>query len=79
MKFTQYMFDFVGDCFCTGLFVMVTLNLTCQHCLQHFFLKLLSNLFLLFLFYENIVQHGVGNGRPSESYKICEILGMLHC
>ena len=28
----------LNDCFCTVHFVMVFLNLTCLHCLQHFFL-----------------------------------------
>jgi len=26
-------------CFCTGHFVMVPINLTCPHCLQHFFFE----------------------------------------
>jgi len=30
-------------CFCTGLFVMVPLNMTCLHCLQHSFFEHLVN------------------------------------
>ena len=43
--------------FCTGHFVMVPINLTCQHCLQHFFFVHLFHLYctifnstLLFLY-----------------------------
>ena len=34
-------------CFCTGHFVMVPINLTCPHCLQHFFFELLFHLLYL--------------------------------
>ena len=41
---------FVSFCvsFCAGHFVMVPLNLTYLHCLQHSFFEHLFNLFLLF-------------------------------
>ena len=32
-------------CFCTGHFVMVPINLTCPHCLQHFFFVHLFHLY----------------------------------
>jgi len=32
-------------CFCTGYFIMVPLNLTCLHCLQHVFFEHLFNLY----------------------------------
>ena len=32
-------------CFCTGHFVMVPKNLTCPHCLQHFFFEHLFHLY----------------------------------
>jgi len=32
-------------CFCTGHFVMVPINLTCPHCLQHFFFEHLLHLY----------------------------------
>ena len=32
-------------CFCTGHFVMVPINLTCPHCLQHFFFEHLFHLY----------------------------------
>ena len=37
-------------CFCTGHFVMVPLNLTCPHCLQHFFFEHLFHLYLLHIY-----------------------------
>jgi len=44
-----YVLFFVVLCvsFCTGHFVMVPLNLTYRHCLQHFFFEHLFNLFYL--------------------------------
>jgi len=38
-------------CFCTGHFFMVPINLTCPHCLQHFFFE-----HLLHLYYFNLLQ-----------------------
>jgi len=32
-------------CFCTGRYVMVSLNLTCLHCLQHYYFEHLFNLY----------------------------------
>ena len=32
-------------CFCTGHFVIVPINLTCPHCLQHFFFEHLLHLY----------------------------------
>ena len=34
-------------CFCMGHFVMVPINLTCPHCLQHFFFEHLLHLYFL--------------------------------
>jgi len=36
---------FLCVCFCTRRFVMVSLNLTCLHCVQHFFCEHLLNLY----------------------------------
>jgi len=35
-------------CFCTGHFVMLPINLTCPHCLQHFFFEHLFHLYNIF-------------------------------
>ena len=32
--------------FCKGFFVMVPLNLACLHCLQHFFFKYISSIYI---------------------------------
>ena len=34
-------------CFCTGLFIIVPLILTCLHCLQHSYLEHLFNLYII--------------------------------
>jgi len=40
-------------CFCTGYFVIVTLNLTCLHCLQHSYSEHHFNLYYLFICFNN--------------------------
>ena len=44
--------------FCTGHFVMVPLNLTCLHCLQHFIFEHLFN-----LYYHQMLQTFIGTTR----------------
>ena len=49
--------------FCTGHFVMVPLNLTCLHCLQHSFFEHLFNLYYLSVYMSGVAGAGGGGWR----------------